>query len=236
MQKLYNPLIGIKLEETMIPVWGMLIPWQKLWILTCLENSIKLSQSINLEQLIELYIFTAIHNYSKGNEKILKRVWQNLQTAKTFSEFNVSTSEHKRDYTWNWISQASNILQEWREIFCFIDFAYRVSFYTQSQIILMMLGSPRRFLWVHGVWINLKWMALEYSGIKFYKIWKSDYLLFQLKKIYNKLVKWLKHNTSILNPSTEKVIELIKVPNSEILISTNNHWSVTSVHLSKYEE
>jgi carbonic anhydrase len=77
----------------------MLLPWQKMGILTCIDNRLNLEQILNLDQLIELYVYAAVYNFSKGEEAVMKRVWQNIQSAKTFSEYDQSTIENKRNYT-----------------------------------------------------------------------------------------------------------------------------------------
>jgi hypothetical protein len=56
-----------------------------------------------------------------------------------------------------------------KEVYGFVDHAYRVQFYKQSQLLVMLIANPRRFLGVHGIWINLTSMMHECARTRFQK-------------------------------------------------------------------
>jgi hypothetical protein len=72
-------------------------------------------------------------------------------------------------------------------------------------------------------------MLHEYARIRFQKKKWDDRILMEFRKIYRSLAKGIAWVRKSRNPSTEKIIELIKEPNSEIKICTNNQGRVTSI-------
>ncbi len=77
----------------------MLIPWKNLGILTCINNSLGLEQILDLEQLVELYVYMGVHNYVKGNKEIMTSVWKHMKDVKAFDEYNRDTVGMKKDYS-----------------------------------------------------------------------------------------------------------------------------------------
>ncbi len=226
----------IQLGETKIHIGRMLIPWRDLGILTCLNNSLDIKQVLNLEQLIELYTYVAVHNYCRGNVKVMIQVWKNIQIAKTFTDEDGLRIGPRKDYTSEWIKKVAWLLLEGKEVFWFIDSTHKVRFYKQSHFILALVSNPKKFLGVHGVWINLPAMLSEYAGIRFQKKRNDDGIMMQFRKIYKSLTGWIPWVGKFINPGTEKVMHIIRQPNSESIIHTNNFWDVTSIEHRRPKE